>query len=157
MALFTNYSLKLVKESSKLYDCTNSCTTPKEVVEILNTVHELKDQAEEVMILLCLNTKNKVIGSFEVSRGAVDKAIIHPREIFKRALSVNATSIIIAHNHPSGDTTPSQADIRLTERIYECGELLGIKLLDHLIVGEPDSDYSWLDTGFTSLKQEGHL
>ena len=125
-------------------------------MDILNTVHELKDQAEEVLVLLCLNTKNKVIGNFEVSRGSIDRAIVHPREIFKRALSVNATSIIIAHNHPSGNVTPSRADIDLTKRIEECGDLLGVKLLDHVIVGERD-DYDTWTPCYTSMKAEGYL
>ena len=156
MAIFTKYSLRLVKEESKRYECVNSCSSPENVVDILNTVHELKDQAEEVLVLLCLNTKNKVIGNFEVSRGSIDRAIVHPREIFKRALSVNATAIIIAHNHPSGNVTPSRADIDLTKRIEECGDLLGVKLLDHVIVGERD-DYDTWTPCYTSMKAEGYL
>ena len=78
MAIFTKYSLRLVKEESKRYECVNSCSSPENVVDILNTVHELKDQAEEVLVLLCLNTKNKVIGNFEGSRGSIDRAMFHP-------------------------------------------------------------------------------
>ena len=73
---------------------------------------------------------------------------IHPREVFKTAILSNAASIMAFHNHPSGETTPSQQDIQLTNRLYEAGELLGIKLLDHLIIG---------DGTFTSLKEKGYL
>lgn len=147
MANFTKYSLKLIKEKGARYDVENKITCPSDAVKIIDAMFDLSDQAEEVMVLMALNTKNQVIGNFEVARGAVDKAIIHPRELFKRALLCNATSIMIAHNHPSGNTTPSQADIQLTNRLYECGELLGIKVLDHLIIGD----------GFTSLKEKGYL
>lgn len=147
MANFTKYSLKLIKEKGARYDIENKITCPSDAVQIIDAMFDLSDQAEEVMVLMALNTKNQVIGNFEVARGAVDKAIIHPRELFKRALLCNATSIMIAHNHPSGNLTPSQADIQLTNRLYECGELLGIKVLDHLIIGD----------GFTSLKEKGYL
>ena len=73
---------------------------------------------------------------------------IHPREVLKTAILSNAASIMAFHNHPSGETTPSQQDIQLTKRLYEAGELLGIKLLDHLIIG---------DGTFTSLKEKGYL
>ena len=78
----------------------------------------------------------------------LNKAIVHPREVFKTAILSNAASIMAFHNHPSGETTPSQQDIQLTNRLYEAGELLGIKLLDHLIIG---------DGTFTSLKEKGYL
>ena len=83
-----------------------------------------------------------------VSVGTLNKAIVHPREVFKTAILSNAASIMAFHNHPSGETTPSQQDIQLTNRLYEAGELLGIKLLDHLIIG---------DGTFTSLKEKGYL
>ncbi len=73
---------------------------------------------------------------------------MHPREVFKEAIKRSSASVICAHNHPSGDSTPSQQDIQLTHRLYEAGELLGIKLLDHLIIG---------DDQFTSLKERGYL
>lgn len=156
MAVFTKYSLRLVKEESKRYECSNVCESPEDAVNVVNRVHELKDQPEEVLILICLNVKNKVIGTFEVSRGSLSRAVVHPREIFKRALAVNASAIIIAHNHPSGEVSPSQADIDLTKKIDKGGEILGIKLLDHVIVGERD-DYDCWTPSYISLKAEGYL
>jgi DNA repair protein RadC len=102
--------------------------------------------AEESMVMITLDTKNNITGLFTVSQGSLNSSIVHPREIYKRAILQNAASIIIAHNHPSGDTTPSQEDIAVTKRISEAGKLLGIELLDHIIVG---------DIGFCSLKERG--
>ena len=83
-----------------------------------------------------------------VSVGSLNKAIVYPREVFKKAILSNAANVLAFHNHPSGDTEPSQQDIQLTYRLVEAGELLGIKLLDHLIIG---------DGTFTSLKEKGYL
>ena len=84
---------------------------------------------------MCLDTKNKVTGLFKVSQGSLNSSIVHPREVFKRALMQNSNSIILAHNHPSGDVTPSGEDISITRRLQEAGDILGIKVLDHLIIG----------------------
>lgn len=102
----------------------------------------------EQFIIACLNTKNEPTNILVVSVGTLNKAIVHPREVFKTAILSNAASIVAFHNHPSGNSEPSQQDIELTNRLYEAGELLGIKLLDHLIIG---------DRTFTSLKEKGYL
>lgn len=132
--LIQKYRLELVKESRGTYD--SKLSEPQLVVEMLNGVLKLNIQAEEVFMVLCLDTKNKVIGAFEVSRGTINSSIVHPREIFKRALLCNAASIIVAHNHPSGEVTPSKEDISITDRLKSAAELMGIPLVDHLIVGE---------------------
>ncbi len=90
----------------------------------------------EQFIIACLNTKNEPTDISVVAVGSLNKATVHPREVFKTAILSNAASIIAFHNHPSGETPPSQQDIQLTNRLYEAGELLGIKLLDHLIIGD---------------------
>ena len=112
----------------------------------------IKEQLEvldrEQFIIACLNTKNEPINITVVSVGSLNKAIVHPREVFKTAILSNAASVMAFHNHPSGDTTPSDQDIQLTHRLVEAGELLGIKLLDHLIIG---------GGSFTSLKEKGYL
>ena len=112
----------------------------------------IKEQLEgldrEQFIIACLNTKNEPTNITVVSVGSLNKAIVHPREVFKTAILSNAASVMAFHNHPSGDTTPSDQDIQLTHRLVEAGELLGIKLLDHLIIG---------DGSFTSLKEKGYL
>ena len=132
----TRYRLELVKESSKVYEVENRISSPRDVSEYIEQVFKLSIQAEEVMVMLVLDIKNNVIGAFEVSRGSLNTSIVHPREIFKRALLLNAASIILAHNHPSGDTTPSREDINITKRLVEGGKILGIEVLDHIIVGD---------------------
>ena len=131
----TKYRLELVKESSKVYE-VNKISTPSDVRDYIEQVFKLSIQAEEVMVMLVLDTKNNVIGAFEVSRGSLTASIVHPREVFKRALLLNGASIILGHNHPSGDPTPSKEDIKITRMLVEGGDILGINVLDHIIVGD---------------------
>ena len=138
-------SIKMVKESSFLYQ-TRKILSPKDAYEMIK--EQLEGLDREQFIIACLNTKNEPTNITVVSVGSLNKAIVHPREVFKTAILSNAASIMAFHNHPSGETTPSQQDIQLTKRLYEAGELLGIKLLDHLIIG---------DGSFTSLKEKGYL
>ena len=138
-------SIKMVKESSFLYQ-TCQILSPSDAYEMIK--EQLEGLDREQFIIACLNTKNEPTNITVVSVGSLNKAIVHPREVFKTAILSNAASIMAFHNHPSGETTPSQQDIQLTNRLYEAGELLGIKLLDHLIIG---------DGTFTSLKEKGYL
>ena len=138
-------SIKMVKESSFLYQ-TRQILSPNDAYEMIK--EQLEGLDREQFIIACLNTKNEPTNISVVAVGILNKAIVHPREVFKTAILSNAASIMAFHNHPSGETTPSQQDIQLTNRLYEAGELLGIKLLDHLIIG---------DGTFTSLKEKGYL
>lgn len=138
-------SIKMVKESSFLYQ-TRQILSPNDAYEMIK--EQLEGLDREQFIIACLNTKNEPTNISVVSVGTLNKAIVHPREVFKTAILSNAASIMAFHNHPSGETTPSQQDIQLTNRLYEAGELLSIKLLDHLIIG---------DRTFTSLKEKGYL
>lgn len=96
----------------------------------------LQDEPGEVFAILCLSTKHRVIAYHEVSRGTFDATLVHPREVFKAALLSNAASIILTHNHPSGDPTPSPDDHQLTRRLVDAGRLIGVDVLDHIIVGD---------------------
>ena len=138
-------SIKMVKESSFLYR-TRQILSPNDAYEMIK--EQLEGLDREQFIIACLNTKNEPTNISVVSVGSLNKAIVHPSEVFKTAILSNAASIMAFHNHPSGDTTPSDQDIQLTHRLVEVGELLGIKLLDHLIIG---------DSSFTSLKEKGYL
>ena len=146
MKVFTKYKLELIKEESHKYEVDTRISKPQDLVDVLNLVCRINNNTEEVMLLLTLNTKNVITGWFEVSRGSIDASIVHPREIFKRALTNNATNIVVAHNHPSGDPNPSKEDINITNRLKECGKLLGINLIDHIIIG---------DEKYVSLKEKG--
>lgn len=101
----------------------------------------------EEFIVLLLDAKNRVTGIHSVSVGTLTLSIVHPREVFKAAIMGNAAAVILAHNHPSGDTTPSREDRELTERLKQAGKLLGIAVLDHVIVGQSMSHYSFADRG----------
>lgn len=112
--------------------------------------YELRDksrgQMKEHFWAILLDTRNKVIKSVEISVGSLDTSIVHPRELFKEAISASASSIIAAHNHPSGNPEASQDDIKLSRRLKEAGELIGIEIIDHIIIG---------DGKYISLKREG--
>ena len=96
----------------------------------------LQDEPAEVFAILCLTTKHRVIAYHEVSRGTLDSTAAHPREVFKAALLANSAAIIAGHNHPSGDPTPSADDLDITRRLAAAGEVLGIQVLDHIVVGD---------------------
>ena len=119
-----------------MYEVESKISSPRDVADYIEQVFKLSIQAEEVMVMLVLDAKNKVVGAFEVSRGSLNSSIVHPREVFKRALLLNGASIIVAHNHPSGDTTPSREDVNVTKRLVEGGNILGINVLDHIIIGD---------------------
>ena len=104
------------------------------------------DKEQKHFAAIYLNTKGRPIKKSIISIGTIDMSPVHPRDVFRDAVKVNAACIIIAHNHPSGVLSPSRDDIDLTRRMIECGELMGVKVLDHLIIG---------NSGFLSLKSEG--
>lgn len=98
-------------------------------------MEDMRHQKQECMKLLMLNTKGKLIGETYISKGTVNASLVSPRELFIEALEHGAVSIILVHNHPSGDPSPSQNDMSVTNRVKEAGELIGIELLDHIIIG----------------------
>lgn len=106
-----------------------------------------RDEVVEVSGLLCLSTRRHVLAYHELSRGTVDATIMHPRDIFKIALLANASAVILGHNHPSGDVTPSPDDLAVTQRIAAAGVLMGIELADHVIVSADGTYLSFKETG----------
>lgn len=119
--------------------------TPK---DIRDAVYDLKFFDKEHFVCLFLNTKNRVIGRETISVGSLNSTIVHPREVFKAAIRKGAASIIFAHNHPSTDPTPSKEDIEVTKLLSEGGAILGIKVMDHVIIGGDN----WV-----SLKERGYM
>jgi DNA repair protein RadC len=146
-SIITIYSLRLVKEKSHKYEVSNVIKSPDDAADIFNQVLDMQNLPNEIFAMICLNTKNKVAGLHIISIGNLNGAIVHPREIFKAAMLNNSAAIIVGHNHPSGDTTPSREDIQITKRLIEAGEILGIEVLDHIIIGE----------GFRSLRDTGDM
>jgi DNA repair protein RadC len=109
-------------------------------------MEEMRYYKKEYFKIILLDTKNNIIKIAEISVGSLNSSIVHPREVFKEAISNASSSIILIHNHPSGESEPSHEDIILTNRLVECGKLLGINVIDHLIIG---------DGNFFSFKEEG--
>ncbi|NOW85889.1 DNA repair protein RadC [Clostridium beijerinckii] len=136
-------SIKMVREASVLYDI-RKIDSPKDGAELGKRF--LQDLDREQLIVCCLDTKNQPTAINVVSVGSLNTSIVHPREVFKPAILSNSASIILFHNHPSGDSEPSKEDISITERIKESGIILGIKLIDHIIIG---------NDSYCSLKERG--
>lgn len=128
------YNIKLVKEKRVKYE-SQPINNVEEMAKQIERMFDLSSQCEEVFVALALDSKLNPIGMFEISRGSLDCSLVHPRELFKRLLLCNASSVCVAHNHPSGNFNPSVEDIKLTERLVECGNLLGVKVIEHLIFG----------------------
>ena len=139
----------LEKEVSINYpEVRNQIKSPSDVANFARKCLGLDFESEEYLYMLCLNTKNVITSVFELSHGNVNSSVFSVREIYQKALLANAVNIILIHNHPSGDHQPSREDITATERAVKAGELLGVKVLDHIIIG---------DLFYTSLKEKGHI
>jgi DNA repair protein RadC len=124
-------------------DLLPTISTPKDVA---NEVTNIRRNKKENFVVLYLNARNQVIYKETISIGTLNASVVHPREVFQPAVTKSAASIILAHNHPSGDTKPSDDDIELTKRIAKAGEIMGIEVLDHVIVSEK---------GHLSMKDKG--
>jgi DNA repair protein RadC len=135
--------LPLVKESRR-----SRVRTPDDVSLLCA---DLRDLAQEAFHVLCLDTKNGLINRHLASLGIVDASLVHPREIFRCAITDNATAIVLVHNHPSGDPTPSAEDVRITRQLIEAGRILSIKVLDHVVIGRSQDG----SPGQQSLRETG--
>ena len=144
----------LVKESAQNYSEEGSFTSIDSVANVLCGVFQMDRLAEEHCILIGVNSENKPVGFFELSHGNVCSSIVAPREIFIRLLLSGSVRFLLAHNHPSGDPSPSQEDRILTKRLIECGKLMGVELLDHIIIGRNDSSGRYT---YYSLRMQSNL
>lgn len=108
----------------------------------------LRSETHERFLVLLLNTKNRVIQTEQIAEGSLNSAVVHPREVFAPAITAHAAAILVAHNHPSGDPTPSREDRNLTRVLAKTGEIMGIPVLDHLVIG---------DGVYYSFKEHGEL
>ena len=127
------YDVRLVRDGRVATELPVIIREPRDTIPILEA--ELGSKSAEVFLSLALNTKNHVIAILPVSSGSLNASIVHPRELFQRAILSNCASLIIAHNHPSGDPTPSSEDIQLTRRLVEAATILDIPILDHILLG----------------------
>lgn len=129
-------------------DVDRFMNSPEKVARLATSYLHLQEQTEEYLYMICLNTKLRMTGVIELSHGNVNSSIMGIREIFQKALLANAVSIILMHNHPSGDYKPSKEDINMTKRAIEAGNIIGVNVLDHIIIGRP---------GYASLKDKGYI
>ena len=120
--------------SSRSGDTKLKVVSPNVIAELF--MEEMRYLKKEHFKVVLLNTKNQIISIEEISVGSLNASIVHPREVFNAAIRKSANSIILVHNHPSGDPTPSKEDIEVTSRLVEAGEIIGIKVLDHIIIGD---------------------
>lgn len=121
-------------------------TSPQVLADLL--IQEMRYLSKEIFKIAILDTKNQILSIEDISIGTLNASIVHPRDVFKIAIKKNANSIILVHNHPSGDTTPSNEDISITNRLVDGGNLMGIKVLDHIIIG---------DNNYLSFKEKNLL
>lgn len=119
-------------------------SSPSQVFEYFH--HELRDARKEQFLALLLDGKNRITRKVMVSEGSLNQSIVHPREVFSQAVRESAAAVIFVHNHPSGDPAPSREDIEVTRRLREAGDILGIKVLDHVIIGD-GCYYSFTESG----------
>ncbi|PIV20769.1 MAG: hypothetical protein COZ69_09525 [Deltaproteobacteria bacterium CG_4_8_14_3_um_filter_45_9] len=117
---------------------------PQSVVKAIRA--SIKDKAKEHFKLILLNPRNRIIGISTISIGTLNASLVHPREVFKDAITHSAASVVLAHNHPSGDPEPSEDDIKITKKLVESGKILGIEVIDHIIIGK---------NNFCSYKERG--
>lgn len=122
--------------SKRAFSLTTSLPTIQTPEDVLATVSDIQKNKKEHLVALYLNARNQLLHKETISVGGLNTNIVHPREVFSPALEHLAASVILAHNHPSGDATPSEEDIRVTKRIAKAGKIMGIDVLDHIIIGK---------------------
>ena len=126
--------------------------TPERIADLLREASRPQD-VEQFRVVL-LNTRRRLIGLETISQGTLDTLLVHPREVFKRAIAANASAVVLVHNHPSGDPTPSEADIKVTRDLIRAGQLLKIEVLDHVIIGRRTTERQ---KDYLSLRELGYF
>jgi DNA repair protein RadC len=120
-------------------------TSPRQVFDYFH--FEFRDSRKEYFLALLLDGKNRIIRRVQISEGSLNQSIVHPREVFNPAVRESAAAVILVHNHPTGDPAPSGEDRAITRRLQEAGDIIGIKVLDHIIIGE-NAYFSFVEQGF---------
>lgn len=144
MARVTKYKTRLTEDgkvalekelSVNCPEIERKLTSPDKVDRLARDFLRMHEEPEEHVYMLCLNNRNVLTAVMDISYGTVNSSLLHPREVFQKALLANAVSIILMHNHPSGDANPSKEDIDTTKRIAEAGKVVGVEVLDHIVIG----------------------
>jgi DNA repair protein RadC len=147
------YEAKLVYSLVSLGDDIR-LNTPNQIATYLRSAFE-ENPMQEAFYCVYLDRKNHPLGRHLITLGTVDSTLVAPREVFRGAILASASALVVAHNHPSGDPAPSQADIRVTRVLREAAKILEIELMDHVIVGDAKSDPQ--ARGYFSFREAGHL
>ena len=124
-----------------------SCRSAEEVQRLARAIYATLDADKEHFVLLAMNNKNRVNGFKVISTGSLTASLVHPREVWRAALHLCAAAVVFVHNHPSGDPAPSPEDIDITRRLKETGDMLGIRVLDHVVLGDQARFYSFSERG----------
>ena len=144
MARLTRYRTRLAEDGKVVLEkelsvncpeIERKLNSPDKVDRVARDFLRMHEEPEEYVYMFCLNNRNVLTGVLEVSHGTVNSSLLHPREVFQKALLANAVSIILTHNHPSGDPNPSKEDIDMTKRLVEAGKVVGVDVLDHIVIG----------------------
>jgi len=149
----TRYALLMEECASYVQEVKPSCNNPEKVAALIRPlIQQWQDAGQETVWVIMLDTKMRAVGApVEISRGTLDQCTISARDIMRAALIANAKSIILVHNHPSGDTSPSAADVSITEKIMAAGDIIGVHVLDHIIIGTKTE----INAGYTSIRETG--
>lgn len=137
---------RLIRESGPWY-VTCGIKTPDDVYRMVKEYLDLENCDREYFVVIYLNRKGNVTAAEVVSIGGLHSAMVHPREVFKPAILTSSSSVILVHNHPSGDPSPSREDIEITRRLIESGAILGIEVLDHIVIGTNGNNTSFKNQG----------
>ena len=143
-----NYATALVQLPLVCEQKKERIRSPEDVARLCADLREL---AQETFQILTLNAKNGLVNRHMVTLGLADASLVHPREVFRAAIVENAAALVLVHNHPSGDPTPSAEDLRITKQLVEVGRVVDIRVHDHVIIGRPSDS----GKGFVSLREEG--
>lgn len=146
-AMETTYEIVRIKQEIREVETPHIRITGSDIAAEVATKF-IGDEDREVFFVMCLNTKNEVVAVHRCHVGHLNSSLVHPREVFKSAILNNSASIIVAHQHPSGDVSPSEADKQVSRRLKDAGEILGIELLDSLIVNHRGCYYSLREKGY---------
>ena len=135
MCQFNKVSLRLVNEKTCEYNPT-IIHTPADVVKFIDDMEDIKNHAEERIYCIAMNTKNEIISFSQIAQGSIDNCNFDIKGLFKTILLCNASKFILIHNHPSGDSSPSERDYQVTEKIKEASKIMGIEFLDHIVIAQ---------------------
>ncbi len=144
--------MPLVRES--MHDANGSAVRARTPADVAALCADLRQSAQEAFIVIDLNAKNNVIDKRLVTLGLLDASLVHPREVFRGAIVNNAAAVVVVHNHPSGDPTPSAEDVRITRQLVDAGRILSVRVLDHVVIGRADAT-SPGSPAFMSLRESG--